>query len=53
MFLFLFVGKWGGGGGGGHLDANSKMTAKNNEFPRYTLVSDKNDVCKASKCTVV
>ena len=31
MFLFLFVGE-----GGGNLDANSKMTAKNNEYTAGT-----------------
>ena len=35
---------------GGHLDAKSKMAAKNN---KYTLVSNDNDACKASKCIVV
>ena len=35
---------------GGHLDAKSKMAAKNN---KYTLVSNNNDACKASKCIVV
>ena len=51
MFLFLFVG---GGGGGGHLDAKSKMAAKNNKYTPGTHWSpDKNDACKASKYTVV
>ena len=35
---------------GGHLDAKSKITAQNN---KYTLVSNNNDACKASKCIVV
>ena len=34
---------------GGHLDAKSKMAAKNN---KYILVSN-NDACKASKFIVV
>ena len=35
---------------GGHLDAKSKLAAKNN---KYTLVSNNNGACKASKCIVV
>ena len=35
---------------GGHFYAKSKMAAKNN---KYTLVSNYNDACKASKCIVV
>ena len=35
---------------GGHHDAKSKMATKNN---KYTLVSNNNDACKASKCIVV
>ena len=34
----------------GHIDAKSKMAAKNN---KYTLVSNYNDACKASKCIAV
>ena len=35
---------------GGHLDAKSKMAAKNN---KYSLVSNNDDACKASECIVV
>ena len=35
---------------GAHVDAKSKMAAKNN---KYTLVSDNNDAWKASKCIEV
>ena len=35
---------------GGHLDAKSKMAAKNN---KCTLASNNNDACKAYKCIVV
>ena len=39
---------------GVHLNAKSKMATKNIQVhPMYTLVSDKNDACKASKYIVV
>ena len=32
---------------------NPRWPPKNQVYPMYTLVSDKNDACKASKCIVV